>query len=205
VKSTRRSYESPTRKEHAELTRTKIVEALMDLLIEERPVSISIPAVAARADVSVRTVYHHFPSKEALFDALPEASRRQGTVEMADVSSPAEMAGVARDVFAYFEGSEPLFNAMRMSEASARVRSALDRRAVERTARALAPWAPRLDPASLERLQGVVGSLLSYDMYRSLTGRYGLDRDDAADAVAWAITSLADRARRTGKVGHNNG
>src|SRR5688572_9549807 len=74
VKS-RRPYESPTRREHAELTRQRIIEALMDLLVEERPSTISIPAVAKRAGVSVRTVYHHFPTKEALFDAMPDAAR----------------------------------------------------------------------------------------------------------------------------------
>ena len=35
----------------------------------------------------------------------------------------------------------------------------------------------------------------------NLTGRYGLDRDDAAAAAGWAITTLTDRAKRTKRVG----
>ncbi|MET0459499.1 MAG: TetR/AcrR family transcriptional regulator, partial [Ilumatobacteraceae bacterium] len=65
-----RSYESPSRKEHAEATRLGILGALVDLIVEEGPGTISVPQVAARAGVSVRTVYHYFPTKEALFDGL---------------------------------------------------------------------------------------------------------------------------------------
>ena len=117
----RRSYESPTRREHAELTRRKIIDALVDLLVEERPATISIPAVARRANVSVRTVYHHFPTKEALFDALPDATRYRGTGEVIDPHSPKELAMMARTAFSYFEQNEALFNALRLSEASAHV------------------------------------------------------------------------------------
>src|SRR5207237_5936910 len=76
VKSrTTRPYDSPTRKEHAELTRRAIIDALIGLLVDEHPALVSIPAVAKRANVSVRTVYHHFPTKEALFDELLDASQ----------------------------------------------------------------------------------------------------------------------------------
>jgi len=47
VKSrTTRPYDSPTRKEHAELTRQAIVDAFVGLLVDEHPATISIPAVA---------------------------------------------------------------------------------------------------------------------------------------------------------------
>ena len=63
----------PSRRAHAEDTRTAILRALVDLIVEEGPGTISIPQVAARAEVSVRTVYHYFPTKEALFDGLTAA------------------------------------------------------------------------------------------------------------------------------------
>jgi AcrR family transcriptional regulator len=201
VKS-RRAYESPTRKEHAELTRRRIIQALMDLLVEERPATISIPSVAKRANVSVRTVYHHFPTKEALFDALPEASRwRGGAAELPDPASPKELALLVGDAFAYFERNGALFNALRVSEASERVAEELDRRAVARADRAVSNLAAQLDKDDLVRLRSLLGTLVSYDTFRSMTRRYGLSIDDAAEVVSWAVTGLAERAKRTGRVG----
>jgi AcrR family transcriptional regulator len=204
VKS-RRPYESPTRKENAVLTRRRIIEALIDLLVEERPSTISIPAIAKRANVSVRTVYHHFPTKEALFDALPEASRfRGGVSDMPDPTSPKEVAARVPEVFAYFEHNEALFNAMRLSDASEYVAPELDRRAVARAESMMSPLADHLDKDDLLRLQGLLGMFVSYDTYRALTRRYGLSIDEAAKAVSWAVSVLAERAKRTGRVGDND-
>ena len=200
-----RTYESPTRKEHAELTRQRIIEALMELLVEEQPATISIPAVAKRANVSVRTVYHHFPSKEALFDAMPDAARwRGGGVDLDGATSPKELAAMVGDAFRYFEHNGPLFNAMRLSEASERVGSELDRRARTRADRSVSSLAGQLEKKELERLRSLLGSLVSYDTFRALTRRYGLTVEDAADVVAWAVAGLSDRAKRTGKVGGNH-
>ena len=177
----------------------------MDLLVEERPSTISIPAVARRANVSVRTVYHHFPTKEALFDALPEAARfRGGRPAMADPESPKELAAMAAEAFSYFRDNEALFNAMRVSEASEQVTRELDRRAVARVARVVAPLAEKLDKDDLHQLQGLFGALMSYDTYRALTRRYGLSSEDAAEVTAWAVTTLTDRAKRTGRVGDHD-
>jgi hypothetical protein len=68
----------------------------------------------------------------------------------------------------------------------------------------VAPLVDRLDKEDLLRLQGLIGMLVSYDTYRTLTRRYGLSVDDAAKAVSWAVTVLADRAKRTGRVGDDD-
>ena len=36
------------------------------------------------------------------------------------------------------------------------------------------------------------------DCYDALTTTWGLSTDEAADAVAWAVRTLTDRARRAG-------
>jgi AcrR family transcriptional regulator len=201
VKSTR-PYDSPTRREHAELTRRRILDALIDLMVDERPATISIPAVAKRANVSVRTVYHHFATKEALFDALAAAPQeRGGGSELPQPQSPKELAAGMRAAYVYLEHNADLFNAVRASEVEPRVRGQLDRRANERMRDALAPIADRLDDEAFARLCAIVGALVSNDTYRNLTRRYGLPRDEAADVAAWAITTLTDRAKRTGRVG----
>src|SRR5438477_10604821 len=66
-----RAYDNALRREQAERTRRRILEAVRDLLIAS-PSSISIPEIAARAGVSEPTVYRHFPNRDALFDAASE-------------------------------------------------------------------------------------------------------------------------------------
>ena len=199
---TTRPYDSPTRKEHAELTRQAIVDAFVGLMVDEHPATISIPAVAKRANVSVRTVYHHFPTKEALFDELLDTTRGPEYRPVLDeATSPKELAQTIPDAYRYLEHNADLFHAVRVSEVGSRIRGALDQRNVDRIQNALQPLADDLDDETFRRLCAIVGSIVSNDTYRNLTVRYGLERDDAAAVASWAVTTLTDRAKRTKRVG----
>jgi AcrR family transcriptional regulator len=57
------------RARHRDDTRRAILDAFNELLDEGNPVTVSVPAVAARAGVSVRTLYRYFPNKDDLMDA----------------------------------------------------------------------------------------------------------------------------------------
>lgn len=50
----------------ADRTRGAILDAFLDLAHRENAVNISVPAVAQEAEVSVRTVYRYFPTKDDL-------------------------------------------------------------------------------------------------------------------------------------------
>lgn len=193
---------SPTRKAHADATRRSIVRALVDLLVEEGPATISIPQVATRAGVSVRTVYHYFPTKEALFDGLQEAMPELvETPDGAAPTAPLTPAGLAEAIpaiYRYLEANGDLFRAISVSEMGGRL--ATSRRA-DRLARmdtALAPLRDRLDPDEYRRLRGIMGLIVSFDAFDSLTEVWGLSRDEAAEAAAWAVETLSARARRSG-------
>ena len=58
----------------AAATRRRIVDGLLAVLTEDHPATLSVPAVARRAGVSVATVYRYFPTKEALLDAGSEVA-----------------------------------------------------------------------------------------------------------------------------------
>jgi hypothetical protein len=72
---------------------------------------------------------------------------------------------------------------------------------VDRIEKALQPLADDLGDNEFRRLCAIVGAIVSNDTFRSLTVRYGLERDDAAAVASWAITTLTDRAKRTKRVG----
>lgn len=194
--STRRTYVSPTREENAARTREAILDALSELLVTEGPAVVSIPAVARRARVSVRTVYHHFPTKESLFEA---ARQRGGAGEVPAPASPAELMASMRDIYAYLSRNTMLFEAARRSEVHALARDVADRGRARMQA-VVEPLRDRLDDDDAEHLAALLGALTSFDVYRYLTSRWGLPDDEAADLVAWAVRTLTDRVRRTGRV-----
>ncbi|MET0146803.1 MAG: helix-turn-helix domain-containing protein [Ilumatobacteraceae bacterium] len=197
-----RSYESPSRKEHAEATRLGILRALVDLIVEEGPGTISVPQVAARAGVSVRTVYHYFPTKEALFDGLTTAMPNMVATPDGDVPptahSPAELASGMPGVYRYLEANRRMFRALSASELGGRV---AESRRPERHGRmdtALEPLRERLDDAEYRRLRAVIGLVVSFDAYDALSDVWGLSTEEAAEAAAWAVRTLCERARRSG-------
>jgi AcrR family transcriptional regulator len=197
-----RQYESPTRKAHAEETRASILRALVDLIVEEGPGTISIPDVAELAGVSVRTVYHYFPTKEALFDGLTEAI--PSLVEQPDGSipgeprSPAELVAAVAGVYRYLDANRRMFRALSVSELGGRMASARQSERVDRIDSALAPIRDRLDPDEYRQVRGVVGVLASFAAFDGLTTVWGLTRDEASVASAWAIRTITERAKRSG-------
>jgi len=50
-------------------TRQQLIDAVLELLMEDGADAVTVGAVAQRADVALRTVYNHFPSREALLEA----------------------------------------------------------------------------------------------------------------------------------------
>jgi AcrR family transcriptional regulator len=73
-----RGYRLGRREGKVQRTRSGILKAARDLVAEGPGDSPSVGAVAARAGVSRLTVYHHFGSKEGLFDALAAEAHAVG-------------------------------------------------------------------------------------------------------------------------------
>ena len=66
----RRPYQSPLRREQAAATRQVILEAAERLFLRDGFAATSVPAVAAEANVALKTVYLGFATKSGLLHAL---------------------------------------------------------------------------------------------------------------------------------------
>ncbi|WP_164478588.1 TetR/AcrR family transcriptional regulator [Mycolicibacterium stellerae] len=64
-----RKYDMGARQQAKAATRDAIVTAAIDTFMAERSFAITLPAVAQRADVTVKTVLRHFGSRDALVEA----------------------------------------------------------------------------------------------------------------------------------------
>src|SRR4051812_27461813 len=74
----KRPYRSERRREQAEQTRTRILDAAGELFVDGGFAGTSVAAIAGRAGVSAETVYQAFGSKPALLDALVRRAARLG-------------------------------------------------------------------------------------------------------------------------------
>lgn len=193
-----RSYDSPLREAQAAGTRKRIIDAVVDILVAERPGRLSMPAAAERAGVSVGTVYHHFGSKDGLFGAVNEAIDARVTPEHG-----IRYEHLEEDLVRFWtlvEREEAYFRARDASPAGREVsRKRLPRR--RRQARRILEeaCADELPPAEVDRLAAVLNALVSSGAFFRLR-EFGLSVEEAAETAAFAIRTVVQQARR--EVGH---
>lgn len=185
-----RQYRLGKRAATAEETRRRIVESAMALHAERGIAATSMKDIAARADVSVGTVYHQFPTYEQVVRACGSRMR-----EITRPPTPDVVAGLhplhlrierlVQELFAYYE-RYPSFERGRcdrdklpvLAEAVARREQALE--AVVREA--LRP--ERAD----ERTVRTVVAFTDFAVYRALAAG-GLSVAAAAGQVAAVLTA----------------
>jgi AcrR family transcriptional regulator len=171
-----------------ELTRQRIVDAVLELVAEGELTEVTVPDVARRSGASVATIYRYFPSKDALFEAaalepalraagsLPERGTDGGDYLRRLWGGFAENMGLLRHQLASDAGRE-----MR----AARYESSREWFAEMIAARGVDPTTPA--GARLVRLALLLTSSLAFV---DLHDRQGLDADTAAADVAWAVEML---------------
>jgi AcrR family transcriptional regulator len=194
--STARTYESPLRAEQIEQTRRRIVQAMVDVLADEAVDEVTVPIVAMRARVSVRTVYRHFPTKEALFDAFGEWAEEN--LRLVVHSYPETLEGVremAPELYRMYDERETLVRAL-LSKRGQEIRARTRGRRLKTFEKALQELTRDLEPAERRRVLAVVYLLVSAPAWQAMRDQWNLTGDEAGKAAAWAVRVLTDELRR---------
>ena len=186
------SSDGTLRDEHKRATRERIVRAVAELVADAHPAAVSVPAVAARAGVSVATVYRYFPTKEALLDASAMVLGGDGTVATLDAypSSFDDVARVLPEQFAAIARQIPIARNQLASPLGRQLRQV--RWATKQAAMATALQGEGIDPTSSEgeRLAAVADVLTSSTAVLELHDKAGIPIDEAAEHVMWALEVL---------------
>ncbi|MBM3561092.1 MAG: TetR/AcrR family transcriptional regulator [Alphaproteobacteria bacterium] len=182
----RRAYRLGRRAESAAATRQRLVEATFALHSERGVLATSMKDIAARADVSVGTVYHHFPTYDDAIQACGQhvlaVTRPPTPAIFDDCRSRAErMARLAEALFAFYERF-PSLEGARAERARVPLLDGWIRRWEDGVA-ALARLA--LGEADIGR-QRMVIALTDIAVWRTLTAG-GLSTEDAAAEIACLI------------------
>jgi AcrR family transcriptional regulator len=189
-------YESPLRAEQMEQTRLRILEATADVLADEAVDEVTVPLVAMRARVSVRTVYRHFPTKEALFDGFGEWAEQH--LRVALLSYPQTLEGVremAPALYRMYEQRAPLIRAL-LSKRGQEIRARTRRRRLATFEKAMREVTDGLGPTERRRALGVIYLLVSAPAWQAMRDQWDLNGEEAGKAAAWAVRVLTDELRR---------
>ncbi len=179
------------RDEHRELTRQKVLGAVLDLVAQGSLDELSVPAVSRHSGVSLATIYRYFPTKDQLLAAAADEPSRQAlAVESDRRPGDDDFATFQRAMWTSFATNLPLLRHQVTSEAGRDMRQAR----LARSQAQLGAYVARrgVDPESAEGerlialLLLVSGSLALVELH----DRQGLDVDDALSASVWAADVL---------------
>jgi AcrR family transcriptional regulator len=194
----RRTYESPLRAEQLGQTRSRIVEAAADVLAYEGYDALTVPRVAERAQVAVRTVYRHFPGREELTQAIAALveERMGGHAYPPDAH---ELPSGVADVFAGFAEHERL---VRASLASPHVRGLLAGERARRHAtleQVVGELAPALSAGERRARAAALYALAGLNAWDTFHHQFGLDAESAGEAAEWALRALFAALEQEGR------
>lgn len=186
----KRNYSSPARQAQAAATRKKILDATI-ILIGEGIASLSIPAVAERAAVSIPTVYRYFPDKETLLDAAA-VHVRDGVGVTAEQPSPTDVddyLDTHREIFRRLSGAD----ASTVGAVIATFGRGTGALSLEQRRDWLAPaFIGILDEWTEADRQNflTIASILNSSVGATALAQFGLHGDDAADLFEWTVRRL---------------
>jgi AcrR family transcriptional regulator len=190
-----RPYASPLRDEQAEVTRKRILDALVRTM-GKGVAGLSVPAVAAEAGVSVPTVYRHFRTKADLVAALaPYLSQKTGLMEFPDVGGD-DLGAVVRELYRRNEAMDTEVRAAMASQLGQELRRRSMPERVNLIRKAVAERVPGMTGTELDRLTRVLLILVSSATMRAYKDYLGMNAADAAKDVAWAVGILQRSLRR---------
>jgi AcrR family transcriptional regulator len=183
------------RQSHSELTRDLILRTVAVMLEEGAPSELVVPEVARRANVSLRTVYRHFPSRDELIAAAGEwigvnvlAAGMPQTLD----EIPAEYARNAPRL----DEHPNLVYAMAFSRGANSLRSVRRQRRLANLRKALREVTDGLSAKEARRAFAVFAYLDNMLAWVTMRDEAGLDGKEVGAAVAWAMEVLIKDLRR---------
>lgn len=180
------------------LTRDLILEALAGLIAEGRLAEFSVQDVADGAGVSLRTVYRHFASREALLDAfLPWAEEQ--VVASGSLVFPVGADDIPPYLREKVEGLErlgPLVIAFSKLDSATGVTSAVASKSLRTIRAALAEVTGGLDREMAEAVVWTIRMLWSHKTWAVIHEEGGVDARHAGAAMAWAVELMIEALRQ---------
>jgi AcrR family transcriptional regulator len=182
-----RAYKSSLRTTQAATTRQQIVAALVEELGSSEH---SIERVAERAGVSVRTVFHHFPNRQAQAAAVAAHLDARQPAESGP-SSLTDLPAMAARVLHGLLSNAVELRAQLVPEV-AKLREPRRRAREQAIARAASK---QCEPAVAKLVGAALATLISPEVAATFVDRHRLDAGAAETTMTWLIHVVVDAIR----------
>jgi len=200
TKAPTKTYTSTLRDRQVAQTREFILDAVTTLLADRRADEVTTRDIAAAAGVSERTVYRHFPDRDALLEGLSQRlSQLAGTKPSFGVGGLDDIAPASRLLMQALDEHYVIARAEAVFNADPR-RFAADTQTNTREMRAmLAKELPELDERDQLRIAAVIRCLVSAQAWLRMREEFGVPGSESGPMVAWVIDTIV-RELRSGNV-----
>jgi AcrR family transcriptional regulator len=186
------------RAEHVEHTRQRLLEAAIDILIDEGSDELSLRTVAKRANVSAPTAYRHFPTRDELIDALTASIEARMQTPVATRTLDEFIAALPQIHQAFADHARLITAYLRARGGDVRLAGRRSRaRRVEAAVRKSLPTLSDDEVRAFAPLVQTMSSSAMWEVWRTI---WNLEGERAGHIAAWAVRALTDalRADRAG-------
>jgi len=192
-------YDSPLRAEQAQATRDRVLAAVRRMLEEDPDSALGIDEIAQVSGVNRRTIFRHFPTKEALLSAFWRSANAALGVKFWP-ESERDLVELPPDLFASLDRIEGIVRASHASGAGRemRLQANAERQAAFR--KSLTAVTAGMNRQEARRLEAVVQLLFSATAWQTMKDYWGLSGRESGEAVAWAIDALLKAAKKDKRV-----
>jgi AcrR family transcriptional regulator len=193
---TSRPYSSPLRDRQAQQTRDHLLDTLTQLLETNRADEITTRELARAADVAERTVYRHFPDREALLAGLTDRLGVMLGRPPRPIGSVDDFSRAAIELMAMLDQYRPVARAEALLNADPRRFSPETRSNTDHFLEIVRQSFPDLEERELIGVTAVVRCLLSSQAWLRMREEFDLAGTESGPIVGWVCDLVFDALRR---------
>lgn len=191
-------YESPLRTEQAQATRERILAGVRTMFEQDPDNALGFDELAIVSGVNRRTIFRHFPTKEALLEAFWNDANASLGVRFWPESEK-DLTALPPALFASLDGIDGIVRASHASGAGRQMRLQANEERQAAFRKSLAEISKGLAPERSKQLEATVQLLFSATAWQTMKDYWSLSGEEAGKAAAWAIEALLNAARRDGQ------
>lgn len=189
-------YNSPLRARQKEQTRVLILSAVATILRNADLQTVTTAEVARIAELTERTVYRHFSSREDLLKAFwTWQLERSGGANVIDPATVEDLMGNIKRLFSSLDADEGVIRAVLSSAEGRDVRKIANRARQEHMLEFVTKLHPHLPESDRHSIASGIVSVCSVPSWLFMRDNCGYDGERAGEAAALAVRLILEGAK----------
>jgi AcrR family transcriptional regulator len=191
-------YNSPLRERQKEQTREMILAAVASILSHADTSAVTIGEVARVADVTMRTVFRHFSTREELLSVFWKwhLEKSGGGTVLVEPQSVEQLLDTIKKLFASLDEDEGVVRAVISSAEGREIRTQANQRRLETMLKFIAPLVPGLSKRDRHQMASGIISVCSVLSWMFMRDNCGYDGKRAGEAAAFAVQLMIEGGQR---------